>query len=112
MASHFIQQAEIGAADDRRPIMEEGMVQWTLGMNKANLRPSERTGGQIGEQSMLRRRQIVAIHLVQSGSDEIMVRCNGPRVERRGVGNFPGMGSREERRRGHIAQPRGKLDIL
>ena len=59
------------------------MVQWTLGMNKANLRPSERTGGQIGEQSMLRRRQIVAIHLVQSGSDEIMVRCNGPREDER-----------------------------
>ena len=81
-------------------------------MNKANLRPCwsisspnrteqrGREGGQIGEQSMLRRRQIVAIHLVQSGSDEIMVRCNGPRDERSGVGNFPGMGREEERKGG------------
>ena len=80
------------------------MVQWTLGMNKANLRPSERTGGQIGEQSMLRRRQIVAIHLVQSGSDEIMVRCNGPRVERRGE-EWNGQFSRNGQQRGEEKRP-------
>ena len=92
-------------------------------MNKANLGPclSEQQNGQIGEQSMLRRRQIVAIHLVQSGSDEIMVRCNGPRDERerdqrrdekRGVewAIFQEWAERRGGEGGHyIAQPRGKL---
>ena len=94
-----------------------GTGEWTLGMNKANLRTSvhpnrrEENGGQIGEQSMLRRRQIVAIHLVQSGSDEIMVRCNGPRGAE-WSGQFSRNGQRGGEGSHHIAQPRGKLDIL
>ena len=101
--------------------VRHGTGEWARGMNKANLRPCwsipspnrteqrGREGGQIGEQSMLRRRQIVAIHLVQSGSDEIMVRCNGPRDEKRGVewAIFQEWAERRRRRRregGRIAE--------